>query len=100
MTKKEIAQKIYTLERNNPMGVYYGHFSKIELLSELGEAEKRATTEYFTAKLKCENGVTVVGKGKTMEQAIFSAKHTAKKTGLLVRSIWIKKGREIEWRKI
>lgn len=100
MTKKEIAQKIYTLEKNNPMGVYYGHFSKNELLSELGEAEKRAITEYYTAKLRCDNGVTVLGKGRTMEQAIFGAKHTAKKSGLLVRSIWIKKGGGIEWKKI
>lgn len=100
MTKHEISLKIYELEHNNPMAIYYGHFSKNDLLLELEDAKKRATTEYFTAKLKCENGVTVVGKGKTMEQAIFNAKHTAKKTGLLVRSIWIKKGREIEWKKI
>lgn len=100
MTKKEIAQKIYMLERNNPMGVYYGHFSKNELLSELEDAEKRATREYYAAKLRCDNGVTVLGKGRTMEQAIFGAKKTAKKTGLIVRSIWIKKGEDISWKKI
>lgn len=90
MTKKELGRKIYEIERNNPMGVYYGHFSKEELQEEIEAAKKRAERKIWECKGRCQEGVSVLGKGTTMEAAIFSMKATAKKTGLYVKSIYVK----------
>lgn len=98
MTKKELGNKIYEIEKNNPMGVYYGHFTKKELLEEIEKAKERAERKVFEVRLKGENGIIILGKGTTKEAAIFSAKATAKKSGILVRSIWLKNG--VEWKKI
>lgn len=99
MTKKELGRKIYEIERNNPMGIYYGHFSKEELKEEIEKAKKRTEKKLWECKGNCKENVSVLGKGKTMEEAIFSMKATAKKTGLYVKSIYIKEETGT-WRKI
>lgn len=98
-TKRELGEEIHKLEEKNPMGLYYGHWKKEELKQELKEAEKRAKEkDRFTVVGKTKFGIQVFGRGATIEEAVKHIKGTARKTGIIISSLHLKK--EGEWIKL
>lgn len=98
-TKKELGAEILKIESKNPMGLFYGHWKKDELKKEIEEAKKRAKNrDRFTVVGKTKIGIQVFGKGETIEEAVKHVKGTARKTGIIISSLHLKK--EGEWIKL